>query len=376
MRIAFIITRSDDLGGAQVHVRDLSTALRALGHDAIVLAGSNGVLAEQLRERGVPFHPLRNLTHPIRPLRDLRASGELFTKLRVIRPDIISTHAGKAGVLGRIAGRLLGIPTLTTAHGWRFPLPRSRMLRWIFWAIERAAGPLAARIITVCESDRQLAIRSRLAGEDHLVTIHNAMPDVDETLRAQPGKSPPRLVMVARFAQQKDHPALLRALSDLLDVDWRLDLIGTGPLQVQVRALAQSSCMASRICFLGLREDVPELLAGSQLCLLISNWEGFPRSILEALRSGLPVIASDVGGVREAVVDGETGFLVPQRDEDCLRDRLRRLITDAELRVRMGAAARAHYEENFTFDRLLKQTLALYEATLRRPSNGQAERAR
>ncbi len=364
MRIAFVITRSDDLGGAQIHVRDLCTALRALGHEAVVLAGANGVLAEELRERGVPFQTVRHLTRPVRPLRDLRAIWELRRALRGIRPDIISAHSSKAGILGRIAGRWLGIPTLLTAHGWAFAEGQPRLRRWIYGTMERVATPLSARIITVCESDRELAIRSRVAGHDRLVTIPNAVTDVDERLRAQPAESPPLLLMIARFDQQKDHQTLFRALSGLLDLDWRLDLIGNGPLRRSVEALSGSMGMAARVSFLGLRRDVPQRLARSQAFVLISNWEGFPRSILEAMRGGLPVVASDVGGVRESVVDGETGFVIGRGDADCLRDRLRTLISNGDLRARMGVAGRARYAGLFTFRRLVERTVALYESVL------------
>jgi glycosyltransferase involved in cell wall biosynthesis len=223
-------------------------------------------------------------------------------------------------------------------------------------------APLASRIVTVCESDRQLAIASGISSAERFVTIHNAMPEVEGPLRADPSCEPPRLLMVARFAPQKDHDTLFRALANLLDLDWTLELVGTGPRQDSARALAESLGLSERTRFLGMREDVPNLIAGSQVYLLISHWEGFPRSILEALRGGLPVVATDVGGVREAVVENETGFLIPENDDVLLADRLRTLIEDPALRTSLGRAARAHYEAHFTFDRLVGETVSLYQS--------------
>lgn len=365
MRIAYTITRSDDLGGAQIHVRDLASALTESGHEVVVLAGGGGVLARQLKERGVEVISLRHMARPIRPLNDLRALRELTGHLRRIRPDIISTHSSKAGILGRIAGKRLGIPTITTAHGWLFDHPPVGRRQRTVWSIEKRMAPLARRIVTVCESDRQLAIDSGVSDPERFVTIYNAMPDVADSLRADPSANPPRLLMVARFAPQKDHATLFRALATLLDLDWTLDLVGSGPQEETVRALAGSLGLSDRIRFLGMREDVPRLIAESQAYLLISHWEGFPRSILEALRGGLPVVATDVGGVREAVLDGGTGFIVPENDDVLLADRLKLLIEDPDLRARMGRAARAHYEEHFTFDRLTDEALSLYETVLR-----------
>lgn len=365
MRIAYIITRSDDLGGAQIHVRDLASALQGSDHDVVVLAGGGGVLARQLEERGVEVVTLRHMARPIRPLSDFLALHELTGHLRRIRPDIISTHSSKAGILGRIAGRRLGVPTITTAHGWLFDLPLRGRRQKLVWRIEKSMAPLAHRIVTVCESDRQLAIESGVSDPSGFVTIHNAMPDVSDGLRADPGADPPRLLMVARFAAQKDHATLLRALATLLDFEWTLDLVGSGPQEETTRGLAQSLGLANRIRFLGMREDVPDLIAKSQVYLLISHWEGFPRSILEALRGGVPVVATDVGGVREAVIDGETGFVVPENDDVLLADRLKLLIDDANLRATLGRAARDHFEAHFTFERLVGETLSLYESVLR-----------
>jgi glycosyltransferase involved in cell wall biosynthesis len=118
--------------------------------------------------------------------------------------------------------------------------------------------------------------------------------------------------------------------------------------------------------FLGFRRDVSARLAAAQVFLLTSKWEGFPRSILEAMRAGLPVVATDVGGVQESVVDGVTGFVIPRGDTAHLRECMHKLIIDADLRVRMGEAGRTHYENNFTFDHLVKKTTKLYEVVLER----------
>lgn len=366
MKIAFIITRSDDIGGAQIHVRDLSTALRAAGHDAVVLAGTNGVLADELKARGIPYYRLEHLARAVGPLQDIRCFSELRETLRRIQPDIISTHSTKAGFIGRIAGRTLGIPTLFTAHGWGFTEGRPPLQALAFWAVERATAAWSARIITVCESDRAAAVRSHLTSSERLVTIHNAMPDVEETLRAKPGNSPVRLVMVARLSYWKDQPTLLHALAGLKHLDWELELIGEGPLRGQLEELTQSLGLTPRVTFPGFCRDVPERLAKAQAFLLVSKWEGFPRSILEAMRAGLPVVASDVGGVKESVVDGTTGFVIPPGDTARLRDRLNELITCPELRIRMGEAGRRSYEEKFTFDRLVERTTTVYESVLER----------
>jgi glycosyltransferase involved in cell wall biosynthesis len=132
----------------------------------------------------------------------------------------------------------------------------------------------------------------------------------------------------------------------------------------ETAALARGLGVDGRVHFLGQRNDVDRRLAAAQISLLVTNWEGFPLSILEAMRAGLPVVASDVGGVAESVRDGESGFLVPRADVAQLRDRIERLLTDPRLRTRLGASGRERFVRDFTLDVSVARTLAVYRDTL------------
>lgn len=360
MRIAYLMTRADPIGGVQIHVRDMATAVLAHGHAATVITSGRGPLIDELRARNIPTILLRHLTVPIGPVRDLRALREIRAVVKQVRPDLLAVHSSKAGILGRIAGRSLRIPVLLTAHGWNFTPGIPPVSAAMYRRIERWFGPLASKIITVSEFDRRLALSAGITTEDRLVTVHNGMPDVPPALRADPARTPVRLVMIARFEPQKDHATLLRALAGLLDHTWELDLVGEGPLMPQMRSLATELGMIDRVRFLGQRTDVDQILANAQASLLATNWEGFPRSILEAMRAGLPVVASSVAGIDESVRDGETGYLVPRGGVDLLRDRVRRLLSDPALRVRLGTNGRAYYEQHFTLAHTVRNTLAVY----------------
>jgi glycosyltransferase involved in cell wall biosynthesis len=367
LKIAYLITRSDNIGGAQVHVRDLSRALRRAGHDPWVLTGGEGPFTESLTAQGTPFVVLRHLTAPISPGSDLRAVAELRGALRKLRPDLVSAHSSKAGVVGRVAARSLGLPTVFTAHGWSFTPGVPRLSAAIYRWSERLAAPLAARIITVSNFDRELAIRERVTAPSRLVTIHNGMPDIPPELRARAGASPVRLAMIARFEPQKDHATLFRALAEIRDLDWSIDLIGDGAQLPEARGLAESLGLVDRVRFCGPVNNVPTMLAQSQIYLLISNWEGFPRSILEAMRAGLPVVASGVGGVAEAVEDGASGFLAPRGDAAGVARALRALVRDPELRQRQGARGRALFEARFNIEETIARTVEVYHEVIGRP---------
>lgn len=358
------MTRADPIGGAQIHVRDLAAAVRAHGHSATVITSGQGPFVDELRAQKTEVVLLQHLSVPICPVRDYRALREVRAALRELRPDVVTTHSSKAGILGRLAGRALRIPVVSTAHGWAFTSGVPPLQASVYRQIERAVGPLARRIITVSEFDRRLALDARILAADRVVTVHNGMPDVPPSLRADPARTPVRLVMVARFGAQKDHPTLFHALAGLKEHAWELDLIGEGPLRDDTESLAATLGIADRVRFLGQRMDVAEILARAQVSLLVTNWEGFPLSILEAMRAGLPVVASSVGGVEESVRDGETGYTVPRGGVELLRDRIGKLLSDSALRVRLGANGRTRFEQQFTLEHSVTKTLDVYRTVL------------
>jgi glycosyltransferase involved in cell wall biosynthesis len=375
MRIAYVITRADEIGGAQIHVRDLATALHQAGDEVTVIAGSPGALSDQLSARGVPFQSIPTLIRrPISPRHDAMAVRQLVTILRRLRPDLVSTHSSKAGWLGRLTARLLGIPVLFTAHGWSFTEGVPSGQRRLSILAERLAGPLANHIITVSEYDRTLALDKRLARPQRITCVHNGVVDLADSMPRRQRAGPVRIVMIGRFTPQKDHAALLRSLAGQTHLEWVLDLVGDGPGLSDVAALAQSLGISDRVHLLGARNDVPDILGRADIYTLVSNWEGFPRSILEAMRARLPVIATDVGGVAEAVRHGETGFLVAHANDQELAHRLELLICNSELRQALGSAGRRSYEEHFRFELTLKRTIAVYVNVIGRADTRAAER--
>lgn len=360
VRILFVITRADSFGGAHVHVRDLGERLLRLGHDVQVVTGSRGPFSAMLERVGIPTVECPPLQRAILPVRDARAVAALRQLIAAFQPDLVSTHSSKAGIIGRLACAAGGPPCLFTAHGWAFTPGVPNPQRSLYRLIERSLAPLAARIICVSEHDRGVAIGAGIR-PSRLVTIHNGMPDIPPTLRSDPGRGDPvRIVMVARFASQKDHPTLLRALAAVEGA--QLDLVGEGPSIEATRALARSLGIEHRVAFLGHREDIAQILSRSHLFALISHWEGFPRSTLEAMRAGLPVIVSDAGGSAEAVEEGTTGYVVPPGDLVAARDRLRRLVASPRLRQEFGAAGRQRYETEFTFERMFQRTFNVYRS--------------
>lgn len=343
-----------------MHVRDLAAALVERGEDVTVLAGGGGVLFKALAGKGVPCRKLEKLVHPIRPRRDWAAFKEIRAALQELKPDLVTTHSNKAGLLGRYAARLLNIPVVHTSHGFLFSRrPHSPAGRF-YRLVESAAARAASRVIAVSESEFTAAKSLGVIAAEKMTVVHNGLPDLSPPLTAAPAVDPPALAMVARFAEPKDHLTLLRSLGGLRDQPWSLALIGDGPGRSEAEKLARGLGIADRVEFKGVREDVPAILASSQVFVLSSKREGFPLSVLEAMRAGLPVAASRVGGVGEAVEDGKTGFLFPPGDVGALRDSLGSLLKDPSLRESMGRAGRKRFLDHFTLDKMVEKTMEVY----------------
>ena len=363
MRIVYIITRADAVGGASIHVRDLARAMRDRGHEALVVVGGTGPVTEQFAAAGVPFRSVKFLRRAIHPVSDLRAFGEVTSVLRELRPGLVSTHTAKAGWIGRAACARLGLPAIYTPHGLSVGARIHPRLGPLFTAAERMAAQWTAAIICVSEAEREAGLAAGLPG-DLLRLVPNGVRDIPAGLRASPGNSPARICAPARFAPPKVHATLLSALARIRSQAWELDLVGDGPGEPALRSQAESLGIGGRVHFLGYLPDPACALAAAQLFVLSSRSEALPRSVLEAMRGGLPVIATDVGGVREAVAHGSTGLLAPPGDTEALAAALSRLIGDPALRLRMGAAGRHAYEERFRLECMLEKTESIYANVL------------
>ena len=246
---------------------------------------------------------------------------------------------------------------------------------------EKIAGKFCSKIICVSDFDKKLALKYAIAKPNKLVVIHNGVEitreDTDSKRKNAEGRRYQadgaegiiKIVFVGRLAKQKDPLLLLRAFNDLppeLKDKAQISIIGEGPKRKELEKFIKESRLEGKVKLLGgvPREEVFEVLEKSDIFVLISNWEGFPRSILEAMSCGLPVIASDVGGVREAINE-DCGILVKKGDRKEIKNALEKLIGNPSLIKEMGKRAEEKAKKEFSLDKMLRETEKVYkEVTL------------
>jgi glycosyltransferase involved in cell wall biosynthesis len=359
-RVLHVITHAR-VGGAQNYVAWLLPALTE-EFDVAVAAQGPGPLEEAAESAGAEFISLRWMRREI-GWRDLAALVELVFVIHRFRPDLVHATSSKAGVLGRLAAAIARVPVrIFTVQGWSF-VPysgwRAAGARWL----ERVMRPLTSVVICPSESTKVEGLQARCCTPEQAAVIPNAI-DVGERPPRQPDPDVPQLISVGRLQPQKDWSTFVRGLRLLEPGTYRASIVGDGPDRSRVEGEIDQLGLAADIELLGNRDDVGRLLESADVFVLSSHWEVLPLAILEAMAAALPVVATAVGGVRELVLDGRTGFVIPPGDPEALARAVGSLVEDAGRRRRMGEAGRARVEEHFDLRQAQRAHAHLYRKAL------------
>lgn len=307
------------------------------------------------------------MTRAISPADDLRACRSLSAAVSATSPDLIHAHSSKAGAVTRLV-RLAHprLPLVYTPHGYAFAghFERKRE-RVAYQAIEFGLSALGGRILCVCEAEARLA--RRLARRRQIRVVHNGIsspalaPPVDPMM-IELGRRGPVIGTLTQLRPGKGVEMILDALPMVLAVnpDVQVAIWGEGPELQVLRSRAVELRIEASVHFLGTTANPLSALAGSHVFAMTSLAEAFPYVILEAMSVGCPIVASDVGGVSEAIASGETGLLVAPGDAGALSQALISVLNEPRLAQRLGAAARARAHTEFTLEAMLRGTLQVY----------------
>jgi len=349
--------------------------LREEGYE-VHIACSSGRHLEYLQNEGHTVHAVP-IARRVAPFSNLKSLFRLYRLMRRERFDIVHVHTPVAAALGRIAARLARVPVVIyTAHGFYFHdlMPRWRR-RLIIW-IERWLGRCFTEMLfSQSAEDAKAAIQERIMSEDRVVYIGNGVPlqafglSPNPNLRAELGLDAEDKVVgfIGRLVWEKGVLELLEAMQQVVKEVPQAKLLVVGDtlasdrdrrVTEHIKELIDRGKVQDVIRFAGFREDIPDLLAIMDLFVLPSHREGMPRTILEAMAAGKPVVATNIRGCREEVVHGVTGLLVPVGDSDALADAILMVLSDEELASRMGEAGRkrvvAEFDEKLVLERQLK----------------------
>jgi glycosyltransferase involved in cell wall biosynthesis len=376
-KIVHLITRLE-LGGAQQNTLYCVEHHDRTRFDVGLWAGMGGILDAQARlledadVRIVPW-----LVHPIDPARDALAVTRLASLLRDV--DLVHTHSSKAGIVGRAAARLAGVPGIVhTVHGWSFNDVQPVAMRRLYIEAERAAARVTDRIVCVARFDRDRGLSSgighpsqyRIVRSGIDPTLYVAPEGAGERVRKALGAGPQDVVVgsIANFKPQKGPLDFVEAARQacLRNRRLRFFIAGDGELRPAVERAIADAGLGDVVHLLGWRDDVPELLAAMDIFLLTSLFEGLPRVVLQAMAASVPVVATDTGGVAEVVLDGETGRLVPRGDPAAAAGAIEALAGDAETRRRFADSARSLLGGEFDSRRMVRDLEDIYDEVLGR----------
>jgi glycosyltransferase involved in cell wall biosynthesis len=376
-RVLHLITRLE-LGGAQQNTLYCTTHHDRALFDVELIAGSGGHLDDEARatpDARVQIVPW--LRHEIVPWTDLGALFRLRAYMAANDIDVVHTHSSKAGILGRLAAHLAGVPLVVhTVHGWSFNETQSSTRRRAYIALEKLAASVTDRIVVVSSKNREKGLSLGIGRSDQYEVVHSGI-DVRafreaeterESVRRSLGFGPEHVVVgtLACLKPQKAPLDFVRAAAGAHSRDDRLRffIAGDGPLRPAVEAEIERLGLSGIVRPLGWRRDVVDLFHAMDVFLLTSLFEGLPRSVLQAMAAGVPVVATEVDGTPEVVLHHETGLLVPPARPDAASAAVLELAGDATLRDRLVGQARRLLTSDFEIRQMVRRLDRLYSEGL------------
>jgi len=374
MRITHVITRLI-IGGAQENTLSSVLGLRQRpGFDVQLISGPSTGPEGSLESLDPQLTIVPALVRPVAPYRDALALRQLTQIFRNSQPDIVHTHSGKAGILGRLAAAKAGVPVIIhTIHGPSFGNFQNGLANLIFRAAERRAGRVTDHFVTVADAMTEQYLAAGIGRREQYTKIFsgfNLAPYLaaknDLELRARLGISTDDLVIgkIARLFRLKGHDDLIAVAPEIVRQYPRVKFlfVGDGEWRAKFESKTRELGLEKHVVFAGLirPEEVPRYVGIMDALVHLSLREGLPRALSQAMAGGKPVVAYDCDGAREVCLDGKTGFLLRPGDLPGLKLALIKLIENAPLREQLGHSGREFVRENFSAERMVDQLAALY----------------
>jgi len=369
LRVAHLITQLE-LGGAQRNTLYTLSHLDRLRYEPILICGPGGILDEETKAADWPTFYIRWLVRPIEPIKDIFALIAIYRLLRQHKSHIVHTHSSKAGILGRIAAYVAGVPVIVhTFHGFGFTPDQPRWLYWVFVSLEKFCALLSTHLVFVSQ-DNEAEAQALGIGTGRPHSLIRSGIAIQEPPLITPMRDDLHIsreawvvTMVGNFKPQKNPMDTVRIAKLVLGKDSSVHflLVGDGEQRASVEAFVQAEGISAQVHFLGWRKDIPAILSGSNCFLLTSLWEGLPRALVEAALARLPAVAYAVNGVNDILREGETGFPIPPHQTELAAEKILWLKDHPMEARQLGRNARKIVEREFDIDTMVRQQENLYQ---------------
>lgn len=356
-KVFHVITKLE-LGGAQEVTLLTLERLPRDQYQLALVSGPEGLLVERATNLAdVRKFWLDSLVREVRPLKDLVSFLKLWSLFRRERPSLVHTHSSKAGILGRWAARLAGVPVIFhTVHGFSFHDYQSLPVRKLYVWLERVTTRITTKTVVVSYANAEKGEKSGVFTKNDWVLCRDAIPvrrflvsGERRTRLTSWGVDPQKTIigMVACFKPQKSPVDFIDVAARVLGATKNVHFVmaGDGELRPAIEARIREHGIGDHVTLLGWQEDMPEIYRNLDIVVLTSLWEGLPCVFSEAMASELPIVATNVDGAREAINDGENGFLHQPHDIEGIAHSVIRLVQNPELRRTMGSRGKARVAE-------------------------------
>lgn len=386
MRICYVITKPE-LGGAQLSTLNLISSLPKDKYQISVITSSCGILKHEFKNaKDVTSYFSPFLTRPLNPIADILALIYIYKIYRCIRFEIIHTHSSKAGIIGRWAAflynktqrwlKVKGVrcKVVHTVHGWPFNDYQPILVKRFYIFLERITAAFTTKIICVSKKDIETGLKYKIAPKEKFDLIKYGIPlynfknsscnKTDKKRELGINNDDPVIGMVSCLKPQKSPLDYVKACVDIYNKIPGINflLIGDGVLKKRCRLELNKYPLNGRFIFTGWRRDVPEILDIIDIVVLTSRWEGSPIAIVEALSKGKPVVATDVGGVRELVKDGLTGYITKPGEYKDTADRVLSMLKDRGSLFKMAEEAVRSIDDSFDMRIMARNMDNLYRS--------------
>ena len=368
-KVVFAITKSN-FGGAQRYLFDIATNLPPHLYTKTVVMGRGGILQDMLKKEGIKTHLINSLERDTHIIKEIKSFIEFFKIIKKERPDILHLNSSKVGLLGGLCGRALGVKHIIfTAHGWAHLEERPVIQRVSIWILH---------IITILLSHNTIAVSHKVRNQikpsflkKKIVVIHNgvkkqhALPRSDaRRALSKYCKSPIKdtdfiVGTISELHKNKGLPYAISAFQNIPNAKFLI--IGSGEEALNLETLVTDYNLSEKIFFCGFIQNAFEFIRAFDIFLLSSVKEGFPYVLLEAGQQEVPLIATSVGGIPELVTK-ETGILIEKRSPQEITNAIRILQNNRDLQLKLGSAVGKRILNQFTFEKMLKETMQLYES--------------